>query len=66
MDEVGGALLREMADDDVGFTPELWERLVALGWTSMLIPGEGAGLLEMCIVLEQMGRVPLPGPFFWW
>ena len=64
MDEVGGALLREMADNDVGFTPELWERLVSLGWTSMLIPDEGAGLLEMCIVLEQMGRVPLPGPFF--
>jgi alkylation response protein AidB-like acyl-CoA dehydrogenase len=64
MDEVGGALLREMADDDLGFTPDLWDRLVSLGWTSMLIPGEGAGLLEMCIVLEQMGRVPLPGPFF--
>ncbi len=26
--------------------------------------GTGAGLLEMCIVLEQMGRIPLPGPFF--
>ena len=64
MDEVGGTHLREMADDDVGFTPELWDRLVSLGWTSMLIPREGAGLLEMCIVLEQMGRVPLPGPFF--
>ena len=64
MDEVDGDTLRGLADDDAGFTPELWERLVSLGWTSMLIPGEGAGLLEMCIVLEQMGRVPLPGPFF--
>jgi alkylation response protein AidB-like acyl-CoA dehydrogenase len=64
MDEVDGGLLRRLADDDAGFTPELWDRLVSLGWTSMLIPGEGAGLLEMCIVLEQMGRVPLPGPFF--
>ena len=64
MDEVDGGLLREMADDDAGYTSESWDRLVSLGWTSMLIPGEGAGLLEMCIVLEQMGRVPLPGPFF--
>jgi alkylation response protein AidB-like acyl-CoA dehydrogenase len=64
MDEVDGTLLRELADGDTGTTPELWERLVSLGWTSMLVPGEGAGLLEMCIVLEQMGRVPLPGPFF--
>jgi len=64
MDEVDGGLLRQLADDEAGVTPALWDRLVSLGWTSMLIPGEGAGLLEMCIILEQMGRVPLPGPFF--
>jgi alkylation response protein AidB-like acyl-CoA dehydrogenase len=64
MGEVDGATLRQLAEDPVGITPELWDRLLSLGWTSMLIPGEGAGLLEMCIVLEQMGRVPLPGPFF--
>ena len=64
MDGLDSGLLRELADDDAGYTPELWDQLVSLGWTSMLIPGEGAGLLEMCIVLEQMGRVPLPGPFF--
>src|SRR5271165_2334869 len=64
MGDVDGETLRTLAEDPDGFTPELWERLVALGWTGMLVPGEGAGLLEMCIVLEQMGRVPLPGPFF--
>ena len=52
--------LRRLADDTDGITPELWDRLVSLGWTGMLVPGEGAGLLEMCIILEQMGRVPLP------
>ena len=26
--------------------------------------GSGVGLLEMCVVLEEMGRRPLPGPFF--
>ena len=64
MGEVDGATLRELADDPVGITPELWDQLVSLGWTGMLVPGEGAGLLEMCVILEQMGRVPLPGPFF--
>jgi len=64
MGEVDGATLRRLADDPTGITPELWDRLVSLGWTGMLVPGEGAGLLEMCVVLEQMGRVPLPGPFF--
>lgn len=66
--EVDGATLRAMADDPAGFTDEQWRRLVDLGWTGMLVPeaqgGSGAGLLETCIVVEQMGRVPMPGPFF--
>lgn len=66
--EVDGEGLRALADDPEGTTPELWGRLVELGWTGLLVPeehgGAGTGLLHMCIVLEQMGRVPLPGPFF--
>jgi alkylation response protein AidB-like acyl-CoA dehydrogenase len=66
--EVDGAALRAMADDPIGFTDELWRHLVELGWTGMLVAeehgGAGAGLLETCIVLEQMGRIPMPGPFF--
>jgi alkylation response protein AidB-like acyl-CoA dehydrogenase len=65
---VDGATLREMADDPRGFTDDQWRTLVDLGWTSMLVPeaqgGAGAGLLETCIIVEQMGRIPMPGPFF--
>jgi alkylation response protein AidB-like acyl-CoA dehydrogenase len=60
--------VRDLADDPTGITPALWQTLVDLGWTSLLVPeefgGTGTGLLEMCIVAEQMGRLPLPGPFF--
>ncbi len=60
--------LRELADDDAGITAALWSTLAELGWTGLLVPeehgGTGTGLLETCIVLEQMGRIPLPGPFF--
>jgi alkylation response protein AidB-like acyl-CoA dehydrogenase len=66
--ECGPDLLRALADDDAGTTPSLWSTLVELGWTGLLVPeeygGTGSGLLEACIVLEQMGRIPLPGPFF--
>lgn len=66
--ECSPQLLRELAEDPAGITPALWSTLVDLGWTSLLVPAElggtGAGLLETCIVLEQMGRIPLPGPFF--
>ena len=64
MDEVGGDTLRELADDPVGYHARAVGPAGVPGWTAMLVPGEGAGLLETCIVLEQMGRVPLPGPFF--
>src|SRR5580704_13948541 len=61
-------LLRRLADEDAGITPELWSTLVDPAWTGLLVPdeygGTGSGLLEVCIVAEQMGRVPLPGPFF--
>jgi alkylation response protein AidB-like acyl-CoA dehydrogenase len=66
--ECGPELLRVLADDDAGMTDGLWSTLAELGWTGLLVPaeygGSGSGLLETCIVLEQMGRVPLPGPFF--
>jgi alkylation response protein AidB-like acyl-CoA dehydrogenase len=66
--ECGPDLLRQLAEDDAGITPGLWSTLVDLGWTGLLVPedqgGVGAGLLETTIVLEQMGRIPLPGPFF--
>ncbi len=66
--EVDPPRLRQLADGPGGSTPELWDALVELGWTGLLVPerlgGSGAGLLEMGIVLEQMGRIPLPGPFF--
>ncbi len=66
--ECGPDMVRQLADDPAGITPALWSTLVDLGWTGLLVPAElggtGAGLLEACIVLEQMGRIPLPGPFF--
>ena len=66
--ECGPDVVRQLVEDPTGISPALWSTLVDLGWTGLLIPapygGSGAGLLEMCIVAEQMGRLPLPGPFF--
>src|ERR1700691_2924760 len=66
--ECGPDVVRPLAEEADGITPSLWSTLVELGWTGLLVPdeygGSGAGLLETCIVLEEMGRIPLPGPFF--
>jgi alkylation response protein AidB-like acyl-CoA dehydrogenase len=59
--------VRAMEDDDAGITDALWDELVSLGWSALLVPeahgGSGAGLIDVVPVLEEMGRVPFPGPF---
>ena len=66
--EAPGSYLAAMAEDDAGATPELWAHLAELGWPGLLVPeangGLGLGLVDMTVVLEEMGRLPLPGPFF--
>ncbi len=71
-DNARGSYLREMVDEPgdasgPGFTEEFWSQLVDLGWVGLLAPesagGAGMGMLEMMVILEEMGRLPLPGPF---
>jgi alkylation response protein AidB-like acyl-CoA dehydrogenase len=59
--------VRAMIDDARGFTDDLWARLADLGWLGLLIPedcgGAGLGLVDLVVVQEEMGTLPLPGPF---
>jgi alkylation response protein AidB-like acyl-CoA dehydrogenase len=63
-----GTFVREMVEDEKGFTDELWRGMAELGWMGLIIPeeygGVGMGFLELTILLEEMGRAMLPGPFF--
>src|SRR3954452_6177967 len=61
--------VRRMAEhDDAGFTPELWRKIVDLGWTGLLVPeaqgGLGLGVVDAAVVQEEMGRAVFPGPYF--
>ena len=60
-------LVRELYDDPKGFSPELHRKTAELGWTGLLIPeahgGLGLGMLDMAILLEEIGRAVVPGPF---
>lgn len=66
--EASGAYTRAMADDERGFTDEMWRKIADMGWTGLLIAEEhgglGLGLVDMAVVMEEMGRLPFPGPFF--
>jgi alkylation response protein AidB-like acyl-CoA dehydrogenase len=60
-------LVRDMLDDPLGVDDALWKQLCGLGWTGLALPeesgGAGLGLLELSLLLEEMGRRLLPGPF---
>ncbi len=60
--------VRQMMEDDRGFRHEQWRKMAELGWMGLILPEDhgGAGLdfVDMVVVLEEMGRVVLPGPFF--
>jgi alkylation response protein AidB-like acyl-CoA dehydrogenase len=61
--------VRRMAEhDDTGITPEVWRKIVDLGWPGMLVPeqqgGLGLGIVAAVVVQEEMGRAVFPGPFF--
>ncbi len=60
--------VRQMMEDDRGFTDAQWKKMADLGWMGLILPeehgGAGGDFVDMVVVLEEMGRVVLPGPFF--
>jgi alkylation response protein AidB-like acyl-CoA dehydrogenase len=52
--------------DDEQFARQ-WSAWADLGWPGLLVPvrfgGLGLDLLDACVVLEEMGRLPAPGAF---
>ncbi|UCE84942.1 MAG: acyl-CoA/acyl-ACP dehydrogenase [Deltaproteobacteria bacterium] len=58
---------RSLLEDERGFSDAVWNRLVELGWTGLLVPQEhgglGLGLVDLVVVMEEMGRVPFPSPY---
>ena len=60
--------LREIRDsgNEEGFSRQLWEEMVEMGWTAILVPesfgGLGYGYTGMGIVLEESGRTLTPSP----
>ena len=60
------SLVREMEKDDLGYPPELWEKMAELEWLGMSLPeehgGQGLPLTYLGILLEEVGRFLAPVP----
>lgn len=61
-------LVRELEECEAGYSPELWRKMVGLGWMGLGFPeeygGTGGDFLALCILCEEMGKALLPSPYF--
>jgi alkylation response protein AidB-like acyl-CoA dehydrogenase len=59
--------VRQMEEDDRGYSPEVWRKMAEQGWQGLIIPedygGAGLGFLDLIVLLEEFGRALVPGPF---
>ena len=62
------AYVRKMMDDDRGYTDKVWKQMAELGWMGLILPeqygGSGLTFVDLVVVLEEMGKLVTPGPFF--
>jgi alkylation response protein AidB-like acyl-CoA dehydrogenase len=60
-------LAREHLEGEPRFARDLWKRMAELGWLGLAIPeafgGAGLSVIELGIVIEELGRTLAPVPF---
>jgi alkylation response protein AidB-like acyl-CoA dehydrogenase len=61
--------VRELGESGIGFDSDWWKRGSELGWNALTVDPaagggsiSGEGLVDACIVAEEMGRLVSPGP----
>jgi alkylation response protein AidB-like acyl-CoA dehydrogenase len=60
--------VRTLMEDGRGFSDATWQQMAEMGLMGLAIDagygGQGLGMVEMALVLDEMGRSAYPGPFF--
>ena len=58
---------RALLEADTEVRPSYWQEMADLGWLGIHLPeehgGAGAGLSELVVVLDELGRQVAPGPY---
>ena len=62
-------LVREMEEDEKGFSPDLWKSFADVGFLGFPFPekygGTDSSFLDLTVLIEEMGRAMVPGPYFY-
>ena len=66
--ECGSETVRRLMETPEGISAELWKKLAEQGWLGLIYPeqydGTGLGLVDLVVLMEEMGRAVAPGPYF--
>jgi alkylation response protein AidB-like acyl-CoA dehydrogenase len=66
--ECPAAFVRQRMAEPAAMTEGFWQKVADQGWLGILYPeatgGSGLGLVDMAVLMEEMGRAVMPGPFF--
>ena len=66
--ECSSETVRKLMEGPEGMTPDLWKKLAEQGWLGLIVPDEyggmGLGIVDLVVLMEEMGRAVVPGPFF--
>jgi alkylation response protein AidB-like acyl-CoA dehydrogenase len=66
--ECNSEFVRARMAEPAGVTDAFWAKLAEQGWTGLVYPeefgGTGLGFVDLTVLMEEMGRAVMPGPFF--
>ena len=66
--ECTSAFVRQRMEEPAAVTGDFWTKLAEQGWLGLVYPeeygGAGLGFVDLVVLMEEMGRVVMPGPFF--
>jgi alkylation response protein AidB-like acyl-CoA dehydrogenase len=62
------ATVKKLEASEIGYSPEMWKKMAELGWLGLILPeaygGVGGSLLDLAVLLEEVGRATAPSPIF--
>ena len=66
--ECTSEFVRTRMAEPAGVTDAFWAKLAEQGWLGLIYPeaygGAGLGFVDLTVLMEEMGRAVMPGPFF--
>jgi alkylation response protein AidB-like acyl-CoA dehydrogenase len=66
--ECTSTFVRARMEEPAGVTDDFWMKLAEQGWLGLIYPeeygGSDLGFVDLTVLMEEMGRCVMPGPFF--